>query len=88
MPLSFRVNLIFALFIHVLILSFVWVGFAVPLPRNEVRFYYSGPAPITGDLSTASDLKDNSRPGVMIKSPEAAFFLPWMQMRDLNKPRT
>jgi len=78
--------IIITVFIHVLVLSFVWVGFPVPLPREGVEFYYSGsfmPEAVSGP--PAMEKKAGGEP--VLKTMEAGFFAPWIQARDLDKPR-
>ena len=84
--MSLRPHLMISLLVHVLILSLVWVGFAVPLPRAEVQFFYGGPFQLAEAVVSSGLGQGASRP-VTVKSPEAGFFPPWMKMRDLNKPR-
>ncbi len=72
--------LLIGLLVHVLAISFVWVGFATPLPREGVGFYYTGSAMPIEEVPS-------KRSPVPFKTPESAFFPVWMQMRDLTKPR-
>ena len=80
---------IFSVSVHVLVISFIWVGFSVSQGNEKNSFTYlgdsvkgaenyrsSGP---THSLSKSSDvmLFDESSP---------AYFTPWLKMRDLNKP--
>jgi hypothetical protein len=73
--------ILIALFLHVLAISFVWIGFATPLPREGVVFYYTGSAmPVEAPPSKHKPLP--------FKTPESASFPLWMEIRDLNKPRS
>ncbi len=82
-------SLIIAVFVHIALFSLVWVGFAMPLPRDNVQFFYSGSFMPVDELSgqDASEAKEALRKSVSIKTAEGAFFTPWVQMRELNKPR-
>ena len=74
--------------IHVLVISVVWVGFSVPLPRNEVMFFYNGSLASGGEIGQESrGPKEGDHQKILWKTREAAFFAPWLQMRDLDKPR-
>ena len=75
-----------ALLVHLILLSFVWVGFPVGLPVQRVEFAYSG------SIVPAEDFADQPPPvvasgAISVKTQESAFFAPWVQMRDITKPR-
>ena len=83
-------SIIIAIFVHVFILSLVWVGFAVPLPKDKVQFSYSGAFLLAGDESrtTEGDLpKRILNKAVAVKTKDGALFAPWVKMRELDKPR-
>jgi|GEM_PF-2753897 len=70
---------------HVLVLTFVWVGFSVPNPREFIGFYYTGSslpaqevhAPAATDRAVARAVAD-PYPG--------AYFVGWIGMRDIDQP--
>ena len=75
---------------HLLILNLIWVGFSVQLPRNKSVFIYLGESiasakDIYGDV-LVDGAKDNSTAEAIVE-PSAAFFSPWIKMREVNKPR-
>jgi hypothetical protein len=75
-----------ALFIHLLVVSFVWIGFSTPSEHGSNSFTYIG--------GIAAETKENSHKSlsqpyesIIFKNSSAAFFEPWLRMRELNKPR-
>lgn len=80
-------NTIVAVLVHVLVLSVVWIGFPVPIPRSNVAFYYSGPVVSGLAASGAAGAPKSAFQPVTVSTPEGAFFKPWTEMRDLDKPK-
>ncbi len=78
-----------AFLVHLILFSITWIGFPVPLPRDGVEFFYGGPFIPTETLSTVpkSTKGQEHHKAVAVKTNEAAFFNPWVRMRDLNKPK-
>ena len=72
--------------IHVFILTFVWVGFSVPLPRASVAFYYTGSS-LPAEEVHASAIADRVVDRAAADLYPAAFFTPWIDMRSIDKPR-
>ena len=65
---------------HLALISLVWVGFSIPLPRHDVEFYYSGSFVSVEDVPRQKVL-------IPVKAAEGASFAPWAKMRELNKPK-
>ena len=82
-------TIIISVFIHVLILSLVWIGFPVFLPRDKVIFTYSGSFMPLEDVSKEKALMTKWIDGKQIfeRDQEGAFFAPWLRVRALNKPK-
>lgn len=79
-------SVIAAVFIHVFVLSMVWVGFPVPLPRNGVIFYYSGSF-LPEEISVGRPAARKARGDIVpVGAADAGSFVPWVRMRDLDKP--
>lgn len=79
--------LLYAVAAHLIVLSFAWVGFAVPLPRSQTDIAYTGALP-ADDLAAEADKSQKSGIDAGILQDEGAgFFKPWIQMRELIKPR-
>ena len=70
---------------HVLVLTFVWVGFSVPNPRESVGFYYTGSSlPREEVYATAATDKVVER---AVADPyPGAYFVGWLSMRDIDQP--
>ena len=77
-----------ALFIHILVLNFVWVGFSVPRGQEQNSFTYLGEL-VAGTEGNAPGSISNQQPKVfdVFKEPSSAFFTPWIKMREVDKPR-
>lgn len=75
-----------SMMVHILALTFVWVGFSVPNPRESVRFYYTGSSlPREGVHAPAATDKAVER---AVADPyPGAYFAGWLGMRDVDKPR-
>jgi hypothetical protein len=73
-------SLITAVLIHIVLISFIWVGFRVPLPKDDVKFYYGG-------STVPEEIVTGEQTSINIKSQEGAVFSPWIKMRELNKPK-
>ena len=79
-----------SIFVHLLIVSFVWVGFSVSSPRQSGTFTYFGQmiAPSQPDQENVlSEVSSKGVEAVMNDESSSAFFQPWLKMRQLNKPR-
>ncbi len=79
-----------SIFVHILIVSFVWVGFSVSSPRQSSSFAYLGQmiAPAQSDQeNTLSVVSSKGMEEVMFNESSGAFFQPWLKMRQINKPR-
>ncbi|MBI4309586.1 MAG: hypothetical protein HY591_04570 [Candidatus Omnitrophica bacterium] len=79
-------SIIAALCVHALAACVVWVGFPVPLPRGKVEFLYSGAFMPAEELPDGTSMEKAPGPGA-VKSSEAGFFTPWVNMRSLDKPK-
>ena len=76
--------------IHILVLSFCWVGFSVPSPKNQNSFtFLGGLIAQTQILQDSDGISQPSKGSDAIILPEAstAFFAPWIKMRQVDKPR-
>ena len=72
--------------VHALVLTCVWVGFSVSISRQSVGFYYTGPSlPVQGMYALTP--VDRVVQGAAAGPYTAADFVPWINMRDVNKPR-
>jgi len=74
--------------IHVLVLSFVWIGFSVPVGRGQNSFTYLGEmmdAPEGYQSPSVSNEKDSTEAVVVGSSSD--LFNPWLKMRQVDKPR-
>ena len=78
-----------SILIHILIVSFVWVGFSVSSPRQSGSLIYLGQmiAPTQGDQEGVLEASSKGADTVMIDESSSALFGPWLKMRQLNKPR-
>jgi hypothetical protein len=70
---------------HILSLSFLWVGFPVPLPRPTAVFVYSGPASMEETLQSYQRAPVPA--DIRIEEGENLFSAPWSQDRDMEKPK-
>ena len=66
-----------SILIHALILTFVWVGFSVPLPRGSVGFYYTGSS-LPPEEVRASATTDRVVDQAAADPYSAAFFNSWI----------
>ena len=79
-----------ALFIHIFVFSFVWVGFSVPKGVEQNSITYLGDmASAIENSSHANDVSQvfKASDAKMIEDSSSAFFTPWLQMRQVEKPR-
>lgn len=76
---------IYSCMIHVLLISFIWIGFSASGVRPHNTFTYLGVVQMEED----SDKRFSSHPldSNMFKESSPAFFAPWLKMRELSKPR-
>ena len=72
--------------IHVLIFSFVWVGFSIPIVRQHGSFTYLGGMVLHAEDPSGLDRNYKSGDLTILGEPSAAFFTPWIKMRELDKP--
>jgi hypothetical protein len=81
--------LFLSILIHVLVLSFVWVGFSVPIPRNQNSFTYLGELVASqGNIgSNAAGQNDSDSDAIIFGDRSPAYFTPWLKMRQVEKPR-
>ena len=70
---------------HVVLLTFVWVGFSTSIPREPIGFYYTGSSVPPEELR-ASIVSDRTVAGAVADPYPAAYFAPWINLRDVNKP--
>ena len=71
---------------HVFILTFVWVGFSVPMPQGGAGFYYTGSSlPPQGVRAIAA--VDQAVQSASADAYPAAYFPPWVNMRSVDKSR-
>ena len=73
-------SLLVMAFIHMLVLSFVWIGFPCPLSPQRVTFSYNG-------SSLQIEDKPEHYKSILLNTGEGAFFRPWMQIREIDKPQ-
>ncbi len=81
---------IISILAHILVVSFVWVGFSVPIGRGRNSFTYLGKsiALIQGPQEVrVSSQQVNGSEGMVFEQSSAAFFTPWLKMRQVDKPR-
>ncbi len=75
--------------VHILVIRFFWVGFSVPVGRDQNSFTYLGtllsPEATKSDSTQSQQTKGFEAMG--LEESESAFFTPWLQMRQVNKPR-
>lgn len=79
-----------SLVLHILVISFVWVGFFVPIGRDQNSFSYWG----QGAAALKEGHNGQGLDQQMMKDADtlfsddnsAAFFTPWLKQRQLNKP--
>ena len=70
---------------HILVLTFVWVGFSVPNPRESVGFYYTGPSWPTQEVR-APAAEDKALERAVADPYPGAYFVGWLGMRDIDQP--
>ena len=75
-----------SILVHGVILTFVWVGFSVPLPRADIGFYYTGSFLPENEVH-ASAPADRVVDRAAADPYPAAFFTSWIGMRNVDKPR-
>jgi hypothetical protein len=80
-------SFLISVLIHVALLSLVWVGFPVPLQRNHVEFFYSGSFMPAEEAPNHPQSPSVRQKPISIKSLEGGAFAPWINARDLNKPK-
>jgi hypothetical protein len=73
--------------IHGLLISFVWVCFSVPVAREQNSFTYLGQSIIQTEGGQALDRSMKYSDEISVEKSSAAFFSPWIKMRELDKPR-
>ena len=79
-----------SILIHILAVSFIWVGFSVPEARGQNSLIYLGGliAPAQESQSNApSNRQTKGFKEMVYQEPSAAFFTPWLKMRQVDKPR-
>ncbi len=76
-----------SIFIHIIILNFVWVGFSVPSTRQSNTFIYLGEILGSQIQSDSSRIKANGFNENMQREISSASFAPWVKMRQVNKPQ-
>lgn len=82
--------LVVSMFVHVLVLSLIWVGFSIPAPQVGSLFFYLGEEMTSLPLGLENGVKvDQGKvvDSLVVDEPSSAFFKPWIKMRELNKPR-
>ena len=72
--------------VHVLVLTFVWVGFSVSMPQGAVGFYYTGSLLPPRGVRTVAAV-DKAVQSAAADPYPAAYFSPWIKMRSVDKPR-
>lgn len=75
---------------HVLIINFIWVGFSVSTVKKNSVFVYLGEtiAPNQADQENSVEKKQNEALHLNhVVDDSATFFVPWLKMRQVNKPR-
>ena len=70
---------------HVLALTFVWVGFSVPNPREPIGFYYTGSS-LPAQEVHAPAATDKAVERAVADPYPGAYFVGWLGMRDIDKP--
>ena len=80
---------IIALFLHLVVFSFVWVGFSVPRGSEKNSFTYLGDMVLSkDDSSKESDYKQSLKfADEVFNNTSSALFAPWLKMRQVDKPR-
>lgn len=73
--------------LHVIILSVLWVGFPVPLPKPQVDFVYVGGSVEEGSNRSAAQSPASVAQGFDFDHFDAPTFAPWMNLRMVDKPR-
>ncbi|MBF0489832.1 MAG: hypothetical protein HQL15_04355 [Candidatus Omnitrophica bacterium] len=76
--------------IHLLLLSFVWVGFSVSAGRSQNSFTYLGHLVTeTGESFQKEALTQQSRVSdrMLFEESSTADSSPWLKLREMNKPR-
>lgn len=74
-----------SIMVHAFVLTFVWVGFSVPNPRESVRFYYTGSS-LPREEVYAPAATDKALERAVADPYPGAYFTGWIGMRDINKP--
>ena len=73
-------------FIHVLVISFVWVGFSVSQGHEQNSFAYLGELMAGVERYAQSGQPSKPSDTMMLEESSPAYFAPWLRMRELNKP--
>ena len=80
-----------SIFIHILTISFVWVGFSVSAGPEQNSFTYLGELVATTGASSQRGFSKGqlklSDTKTFTEESSRAFFMPWLKMREVNKPR-
>ena len=79
-----------SIILHILIISFVWVGLSVPKGHEQNSLTYLGELMTEAGVSS-HDKRLNQVPkaseAVIFEEPSSAYFAPWLKMRQVDKPR-
>ena len=71
--------------VHMVALTLIWVGFAVPLPRRSSDFVYLQASNLN-EYPNASFRGLNDQ-DVRVDYPESSFGTTWIHTREINKPK-
>ena len=71
---------------HAFVLTFVWVGFSVSNPREPIGFYYTGSSLPAQEVHVPAATDKAVERAVADPYP-GAYFVGWLGMRDVDKPR-
>lgn len=74
-----------SMMVHILALTFVWVGFSVPNPREPVGFYYAGSS-LPREEVYAPAATDKVVERAVADPYPGAYFAGWLGMRDIDQP--
>lgn len=76
-----------SILLHVMVISFCWVGFSVPIGPDQNSFTYLGTLSTIGQTPGSGVWPYATTKGVGAGVEEsAAYFTPWLKMREVGKP--
>lgn len=74
-------------FVHVVVLSLVWIGFPVPLSKPGADFVYVGALVSQGNGKVTASTKGMGMKQVEFDQFDAPTYGPWLKLRAVSKPK-